>query len=132
MSMNDPIADMIARIRNGQHAAHKKVLCPWSTHKVNILDVFQEEGFIRGYKVVDIENNRKNIEIELKYIDGEGAIKEMSRLSKPGRRQYFGSGEIPTVMNGLGVVVISTPKGVMTDFNARQQNVGGEAICRVF
>ena len=132
MSMNDPIADMLARIRNGQHATHKKVICPWSTHKVKVLDVFQNEGFIRGYKVVDIENNRKNIEIELKYVDGEGAIKEMSRLSKPGRRQYFGSNDIPTVHNGLGIVVISTPKGVMTDFNARQQNVGGEALCRVF
>ena len=132
MSMNDPIADMLARIRNGQGAAHKVVACPWSTHKVKILDVFQAEGFIRGYKIVDLDNNKKNIEIELKYNDGEGVIKEMNRISKPGRRQYFASNDIPSFHNGLGIVIISTPQGVMTDHDARQQNVGGEAICRVF
>lgn len=132
MSMNDPIADMLARIRNGQHAGKTVVACPWSTHKVKILDVFQAEGFIRGYKIEDLDNNKKDIKIELKYNDGEGVIKEMSRMSKPGRRQYYASNDIPSYHNGLGIVVISTPNGVMTDFNARQQNVGGEAICRVF
>ncbi len=132
MSMSDPIADMLARIRNGQHAARRTILCPWSTHKVNILDVLKEEGFIRGYSIIDLDNNKKDIKIELKYNDGEGVIKEMSRISKPGRRQYFASNDVPSFHNGLGVVIISTPNGVMTDHNARQQKVGGEAICRVF
>jgi small subunit ribosomal protein S8 len=132
MSMNDPIADMLARIRNGQAAGHKVVRCPWSTHKVKILDVMSEEGYIRGYKLVDMTNNRKEIQIELKYVDGQGAIREMSRVSKPGRRTYFGSKDIPSVRNGLGITIISTPHGVMTDQRARAQNVGGEAICKVF
>ncbi len=132
MSMNDPIADMLTRVRNGQHAAKRSVLCPYSTHKEKVLDVLKEEGFIRGYKVLDRDNNKKDLDIELKYIDGEGAIKELTRMSKPGRRQYYGSQELPSFHNGLGILIVSTPQGVMTDHRARTKNVGGEAICRVF
>ena len=132
MSMNDPIADMLTRIRNGQHAVKRSVRCPFSTHKEKILDVLKEEGFVRGHKVIELDNNKKDLEIELKYIDGEGVIKEMSRLSKPGRRQYFGTQDIPSYHNGLGVLIVSTPQGVMTDHRARQENIGGEAICKVF
>lgn len=132
MSMNDPISDMLTRIRNGQMAAHKSVTCPWSTHKESILAVLKDEGYIRGFKVVDLDNNKKDLIIELKYNDGEGVIREVTRVSKPGRRQYFGAADLPSFHNGLGVLIVSTPHGVMTDHTARRENVGGEVICKVF
>lgn len=132
MSMNDPIADMLTRLRNAQGAGHRSTRMPWSTHKVKILDVLKDEGFIRGYKILDLDNNKKDIEAELKYDGTEGVIRSVERVSKPGRRVYKKSSDLPPFHNGLGILVVSTPKGVMTDHQARQQNVGGEVICRVF
>ncbi|MCB9979747.1 MAG: 30S ribosomal protein S8 [Rhodospirillales bacterium] len=132
MSMNDPIADMLTRIRNAQMASHKSLRCPWSTHKERILAVLKDEGYIRAYKVLDLEHNKKDLEVELKYNDGEGAIREVTRISKPGRRQYFAANDLPSVYNGLGILIVSTPHGVMTDHTARRENVGGEVICKVF
>ena len=132
MSMNDPISDMLARIRNGQHAAKTIVPSPWSTVNENILSVLKDEGFIRGYKTVDLDNNKKNLEIELKYDGTKGVIHQLERVSKPGRRFYSKSQNLPPFHNGLGILIVSTPKGMMTDHNARAENVGGEVICRVF
>ena len=132
MTMSDPLGDMLARIRNGLHAQKKVIGCPASKLKASVLDVLTQEGFIRGYKVEEQDNNKKEIRIELKYDQGEPVIREMKRISKPGRRIYFGAKDMPHFYNGLGVVVVSTPNGVMSDHDARAQNVGGEVLCQIF
>lgn len=132
MTMSDPLGDMLTRIRNGQHASKTVIECPASKLKASVLDVLKSEGFIRGYKVVDLDGNKKNIRIELKYDEGEPVIKEMSRISKPGRRVYHGANDIPRFYNGLGITIVSTPHGVLADHDARAKNVGGEVLCQVF
>ena len=132
MTMIDPLGDMLTRIRNAQMRKTAKVSTPGSRLRKNVLDVLQAEGYIRGYSTVDYENGRSEFEIELKYYDGEPVIREIERISKPGRRVYVSLRDIPRVANGLGVSILSTPKGVMSDAEARDQNVGGEILCRVF
>ena len=132
MSVNDPIGDMLARIRNAQERGKTKVSMPHSKLRENVLHVLQDEGFIRGYAVVQQGNNKADIEVELKYFDGAPVIRELSRISKPGRRGYVSVASLPTVYNGLGISILSTPKGVMSDADARAQNVGGEVLCTVF
>ena len=132
MSVNDPIGDMLARIRNAQERGKSKVSMPHSRLRENVLNVLQGEGFIRGYGVVQLGNNKCEIEVELKYFDGAPVIRELQRISKPGRRVYASVATLPTVYNGLGISILSTPKGVMSDADARAQNVGGEVLCTVF
>jgi small subunit ribosomal protein S8 len=132
MSMSDPLGDMLTRIRNAQLRKSSKVSTPGSTLRRHVLDVLQSEGYIRGYSTVDFDNGRSEFEIELKYYDGEPVIREIERISRPGRRVYASVKNIPRVANGLGVSILSTPKGVMSDADARDQNVGGEVLCRVF
>ena len=130
--MNDPIGDLIARINNAQMRKKPKVSTPGSRLRVSVLDVLKNEGFIRGYAAVDHSDGRSELEIELKYFDGEPVIREMSRVSKPGRRVYVAVRNLPRINNGLGVAILSTPKGVMADHDARDANVGGEVLCTVF
>jgi small subunit ribosomal protein S8 len=132
MTMSDPLGDMLTRIRNAQMRKSSKVSTPGSRLRQNVLDVLKSEGYIRGYSTVDFDNGRSEFEIELKYFDGQPVIREIERVSRPGRRVYASVKNIPRVMNGLGVSIISTPKGVMSDAEARDQNVGGEVLCRVF
>jgi small subunit ribosomal protein S8 len=132
MSVNDPIGDMLARIRNAQERGKSKVAVPHSKLRENVLNVLQGEGFIRGFAVVQQGNNKAEIEVELKYFDGAPVIRELKRVSKPGRRVYASVTTLPTVFNGLGISILSTPKGVMSDADARAQNVGGEVLCTVF
>lgn len=132
MSVNDPIGDMLARIRNAQERGKSKVAVPHSKLRENVLNVLQGEGFIRGFAVVQQGNNKAEIEVELKYFDGAPVIRELRRISKPGRRVYASVTTLPTVFNGLGISILSTPKGVMSDADARAQNVGGEVLCTVF
>jgi small subunit ribosomal protein S8 len=132
MTMTDPLADMLSRIRNAQERKRQKVSTPGSALRKQVLDVLQSEGYIRGYSTVDFDNGRSEFEIELKYYDGEPVIREIERVSRPGRRVYASVKSIPRVANGLGVSIMSTPKGVMSDADARDQNVGGEVLCRVF
>lgn len=132
MSVSDPIGDMLARIRNAQERGKSKVTTPASRLRERVLEVLQNEGFIRGYVTVQKEQGKSEIEIELKYFDGAPVIHEIQRVSKPSRRVYASVGTIPTVYNGLGISILSTPKGVMSDADARAQNVGGEVICTVF
>jgi len=132
MSVNDPIGDMLARIRNAQERGKSKVAIPHSKLRENVLSVLQGEGFIRGFAVVQQGNNKTEIEVELKYFDGAPVIRELRRVSKPGRRVYASVTTLPTVFNGLGISILSTPKGVMSDADARAQNVGGEVLCTVF
>jgi small subunit ribosomal protein S8 len=132
MTMTDPLADMLSRIRNAQERKRPKVSTPGSALRKQVLDVLQSEGYIRGYSTVDFDNGRSEFEIELKYYDGEPVIREIERVSRPGRRVYASVKNIPRVANGLGVSIMSTPKGVMSDAEARDQNVGGEVLCRVF
>ena len=132
MSVIDPIGDMLARIRNAQERGKQKVATPASRLRERVLEVLQQEGFIRGYATVQQAGNKAEIEIELKYFDGEPVIHEIHRVSKPGRRVYASVGTLPTVFNGLGISILSTPKGVMSDAEARAQNVGGEVLCTVF
>jgi small subunit ribosomal protein S8 len=132
MSINDPLGDMLARIRNAQMRYKTKVTTPASSLREHVLDVLVEEGYIRGYARVDYEGGRSEFEIELKYFDGEPVIKEIRRISTPGRRVYSSVRDLPTVANGLGVAILSTPKGVMSDARARTENVGGEILCNVF
>jgi small subunit ribosomal protein S8 len=132
MALNDPLGDMITRIRNAQMRAKTKVTCPGSKLRASLLDVLKSEGYIRDYSVVKYENGRTEFEIELKYFDGEPVIREITRVSKPGRRVYASVKNLPRVGNGLGVAIVSTPKGVMADHAAREQNVGGEILCTVF
>jgi small subunit ribosomal protein S8 len=132
MTMSDPLGDMLTRIRNAQMRKTAKVSTPGSRLRQNVLDVLKSEGYIRGYSTVDFTNGRSEFEIELKYFDGQPVIREIERVSRPGRRVYASVKNIPRVQNGLGVSIISTPKGVMSDAEARDQNVGGEVLCRVF
>lgn len=131
MSMTDPLGDMLTRIRNAQMRKMSKVLTPASSLRKRVLDVLTAEGYIRGYASVDADG-RSEFEIELKYYDGQPVIRTIERVSKPGRRVYASVKNLPRVANGLGVSILSTPKGVMADHDAREQNVGGEILCRVF
>jgi small subunit ribosomal protein S8 len=132
MSFNDPIGDMLTRIRNAHKARHSVVNCPNSNLRRMVLDVLKSEGFIREYSVKEIRKNIEEIVIELKYQDGQPAIHEVKRVSKPGRRVYSGVKELPKFYNGLGISILSTPRGVMADHEARKANVGGEILCNVF
>jgi len=132
MTMTDPLGDMLTRIRNAQMRHKSKVVTPASRLRGNVLDVLQKEGFIRGYSRTDYEGGKAEFVIELKYFEGEPVIKTISRVSKPGRRVYSSVKSIPTVANGLGVSILSTPRGVMSDHEAREKNVGGEVLCSVF
>ena len=132
MGMNDPLGDMIARIHNAQMRNKSKVSTPASRLRVSVLDVLKSEGYIRGYASVEHASGRSELEIELKYFDGEPVIREISRVSKPGRRVYVAVRNLPRINNGLGVAILSTPKGVMADHDARDANVGGEVLCTVF
>ena len=132
MSINDPLGDMLTRIRNAQMRNKAKVTTPASKLREHVLDVLAEEGYIRGYARVDYTGGRAEFEIELKYFDGEPVIKDIKRVSTPGRRVYSSVKDLPTVANGLGVAILSTPKGVMSDSRARTENVGGEILCNIF
>jgi len=131
MPMNDPVGDLLTRIRNAQMRNKSKVSSPGSKLRESLLEVLKNEGYIRGYAVVEREG-RSEIEIELKYFDGEPVIREIERISKPGRRVYTSVKNLPRINNGLGVAIVSTPKGVMADHDARDANVGGEILCTVF
>jgi small subunit ribosomal protein S8 len=130
--MNDPIGDMLTRIRNAQMRGKSTVYTPASKLRAWVLDVLADEGYIRGYEKTSSDDGHGAIEISLKYFDGIPVIRELKRVSKPGRRVYLGVKDIPQVRQGLGVSIVSTPKGVMSDANARAKNIGGEVICTVF
>ncbi len=132
MAVNDPLGDMLTRIRNAQMRRKGKVQTPGSRLRAHVLDVLATEGYIRGYSTTEYGNGRTEFEIELKYYDGKPVIHEIQRVSKPGRRVYAGVGDMLQVANGLGITIISTPKGVMADHSAREANVGGEVLCKVF
>jgi small subunit ribosomal protein S8 len=131
MAFTDPLGDMLTRIRNGQQAKKDSVMTPASKLRVRVLDVLKREGYIRGYTDEALAGH-EGIRIELKYFEGQPAIRHVARVSKPGRRVYSGSQELPRVRNGLGIVIVSTPKGVLSDAEAREQNVGGEVLAEVF
>ena len=131
MTMTDPISDLLTRIRNGQMVRKSKVICPASKLKVSILKVLQEEGYIRGYEFSENEKG-KELEISLKYFDGKPVIKEISRVSKPGMRVYSSVKTMPSFKNNMGITILSTSKGVMTNFAAQSANLGGEILCRVY
>ncbi|MFC4290919.1 30S ribosomal protein S8 [Sphingorhabdus arenilitoris] len=134
MALTDPLGDMLTRIRNGQRAKKDSVISPASTLRTNVLDVLQREGYIRGYtdEVFGKKGQHKGIRIELKYFEGEPAIIHLARVSKPGRRIYSGSKDLPVVRNGLGITIVSTPRGVLSDAEARAENVGGEILAEVY
>jgi small subunit ribosomal protein S8 len=132
MSMVDPLGDMLTRIRNAQMRRKNVVTTPGSTLRARVLDVLKTEGYIRDYSTTSFEAGRTEFSIELKYYDGAPVIREIARVSKPGRRVYSSVGNLPRVSNGLGIAIVSTPKGVMADHEAREQNVGGEVLCTVF
>ncbi|MGB5092346.1 MAG: 30S ribosomal protein S8 [Parvibaculum sp.] len=132
MTMTDPLGDMITRIRNAQLRGKSKVVSPASKLRGWVLDVLADEGFIRGYAKVDYPNGKSEFEIELKYNEGTPVIQMIERVSTPGRRVYSSVKTMPVVSNGLGISILSTPKGIMSDVAAREQNVGGEVLCRVF
>ncbi len=132
MTMTDPLGDMLTRIRNGQQARKTKSPSPASRLRTNVLEVLKREGFIRGFSEQEIRTGISEIEIELKYHDGDPVIREISRVSTPGRRVYSGVKDLPRVYDGLGISILSTPRGVLSDSEARDQNVGGEILCRVF
>ncbi|MBD1135286.1 30S ribosomal protein S8 [Pelagibacterales bacterium SAG-MED47] len=131
MSLSDPIGDMIARVKNAQSRNHKMVNLPSSNFKMKIADILKNEGFIKDFKV-NSENNKPILSLELKYHSGNPVINAFERVSKPGRRIFSSADGLPKINNGLGIAIISTPKGVMTDIDARKQRVGGEIICKVF
>ena len=131
MPMTDPLGDMLTRIRNGQSARKDSILTPASKLRANVLDVLQREGYIRGYSEETLAG-QKGLRIELKYFEGQPAIQHLARVSKPGRRVYSGSNALPHIRNGLGTVIVSTPRGVLSDAEARAQNVGGEVLAEVF
>ena len=131
MPMTDPLGDMLTRIRNGQQARKDSILTPASKLRANVLDVLQREGYIRGYTEEELAG-QKGLRIELKYFEGQPAIQHLARVSKPGRRVYSGSKELPRTRNGLGMTIVSTPRGVLSDAEARDQNVGGEVLAEVF
>ena len=130
--MTDPLGDMLARIRNGQMARKASVTAPASRLRTNVLEVLKREGYIRGYTREQVRPGVSELKIELKYVDGEPVIREISRVSKPGRRIYSKLVDLPRVYNGLGISILSTPRGVMSDGEARAAKVGGEVLCRVF
>ncbi|MGB3315052.1 MAG: 30S ribosomal protein S8 [Albidovulum sp.] len=132
MSMNDPLGDMLTRIRNSQMRGKSTVRTPASKLRAWVLDVLKDEGYIRGYEATTSADGHPELEISLKYFEGTPVIREIKRVSKPGRRVYSGSKDIPSVRQGLGVSIVSTPKGVMSDAAARTANVGGEVLCTVF
>jgi small subunit ribosomal protein S8 len=132
MSLSDPLGDMLTRIRNGQKARMSVVLSPASKLRTNVLEVLKREGYIRGYSVEQDRPGVQSLRIELKYFEGEPVIKEVHRVSKPGRRIYSKIADLPKVYNGLGISILSTPRGVMSDVEARAANVGGEVLCKVF
>ncbi|MCR4917403.1 MAG: 30S ribosomal protein S8 [Alphaproteobacteria bacterium] len=131
MSLSHPVGDMITRIRNGQNAGKETISVPNSKLRAAVLSVLKEEGFIEDFRKEEIDEHRSNLIVTLKYVGGNGAIQEISVVSKPGRRVYSGSAKMPKVLNGLGVAIVSTPHGVMTDHKARLMNVGGEVLCKV-
>ncbi len=132
MAMSDPLGDMLARIRNGQNANKQAIECPYSRLRESVCNVLKDEGFIRDFKIEDRENNKKVLTIMLKYSEGQGVIRQIDRVSKPGRRIYSRVKDMPRFYNGLGILVVSTPHGVMADHKARAENVGGEILCQVF
>jgi small subunit ribosomal protein S8 len=132
MAINDPVGDLLTRIRNAQMRRKSSVATPGSRLRAHVLDVLKDEGYIRGYSVTEYGNGRTDFEIELKYFDGQPVIREITRVSKPGRRVYAAVGALPRVANGLGIAIISTPKGVLADHAARDANVGGEVLATVF
>jgi small subunit ribosomal protein S8 len=132
MAINDPLGDLLTRIRNAQMRRKDKVATPGSKLRAHVLDVLKDEGYIRGYTATDFGNGRTEFEVELKYYDGQPVIKQIERVSRPGRRVYAAVGAMPRVANGLGITIVSTPKGVMADHSARENNVGGEVLCKVF
>ncbi|MEM7776963.1 MAG: 30S ribosomal protein S8 [Pseudomonadota bacterium] len=132
MAISDPLGDLLTRIRNAQMRRRPKLTTPASNLRMRVLDVLVEEGFIRGYARVDHAGGKSEIEVELKYNNGEPAIRDIKRVSKPGRRVYRPVRDIPTIANGLGVAIVSTPKGILSDWRAREENVGGEILCSVF
>ncbi|MCP4315358.1 MAG: 30S ribosomal protein S8 [Hyphomicrobiales bacterium] len=132
MAMTDPLGDMLTRIRNATGRRKSTVSTPASKLRARVLDVLQSEGYIRGYSEVSYDNGKSEINIELKYYEGAPVIREIARVSKPGRRVYVSVRSIPQVANGLGISILSTPKGVMADHAAREQNVGGEVLCHIF
>ena len=131
MSVSDPLGDLLTRIRNAYGRKKTKVSSPASSLRGRVLEVLKAEGYIRDYAKVDYDNGKSEFEIELKYYEGAPVIREISRVSKPGRRVYVSVKSIPSVANGLGISILSTPKGVMADHQAREQNVGGEVLCQV-
>jgi len=132
MSMSDPLGDMLTRIRNGQRANKSAVNAPSSKLRANVLDVLKREGYIRGFEKVTGESGFDELRIELKYFDGKPVISQIQRVSTPGRRVYSSVSDLPKVFNGLGISILTTPSGVMSDAEAREANVGGEVLCTVF
>jgi small subunit ribosomal protein S8 len=132
MTISDPLGDMLTRIRNAQMRRKPKVSTPGSKLRARVLEVLQSEGYIRGYSLAEFGNGRTEFEIELKYFDGAPVIRKIERVSKPGRRVYSSVDTMPRVADGLGVTILSTPAGVMADHEAREKNVGGEVLCKVF
>lgn len=132
MSMTDPLGDMLTRIRNGLQARKDEIVAPASKQRERVLSVLEREGFIVGFERRELERNKAELRIRLKYHEGDPAIRSIERVSKPGRRIYSGVLDLPRVANGLGISIVSTPKGVLSDAEAREQNVGGEVICTVF
>ncbi len=132
MALHDPLGDMLTRIRNAQMRKSDRVYTPGSSFRARVLDVLKTEGYIRGYSTTEFGNGRTEFDVELKYAEGQPVIREISRVSKPGRRVYASVDALPRVNNGLGIAIVSTPKGVMADHDARDQNVGGEILCTVF
>tara|TARA_B100000482_G_C12555979_1_gene278118 strand:- start:186 stop:584 length:399 start_codon:yes stop_codon:yes gene_type:complete len=132
MTLMDPIGDMFTRIRNGQMRFLNTIDLPASNFRLKILEVLKQEGYITNYVLEKKEKNKKNLKVDLKYYEGHPVIKEIKRISKPGRRVYSKANSIPKIQNGLGLAILSTPKGVMSDNEARKNNLGGEIICRVF
>jgi small subunit ribosomal protein S8 len=132
MALSDPLGDMLTRIRNGQRAKMSMVSSPASKLRTNVLEVLKREGYIRGYSTDEVQPGIANLQIELKYNEGEPVIKQIDRVSTPGRRVYSKIADLPRVFNGLGISILSTPRGVMSDHEARAANVGGEVLCKVF
>jgi small subunit ribosomal protein S8 len=132
MPLNDPLGDMLTRIRNAYGRKKSKVSTPASRLRARVLDVMKAEGYIRDYSQIDYGNGKSELEIELKYYNGAPVVRTIERVSKPGRRVYASVKSIPHVGNGLGIAILSTPKGVMTDHEARENNVGGEVLCQIF
>jgi small subunit ribosomal protein S8 len=132
MNLSAPLGDMLTRIRNGQRAMKSSVKSPSSKLRLNVLEALKREGFIRGYDVAEPEKGKPEVTIELKYYQGKGVIEHVSRISKPGRRVYSGVKDLPTIRNGLGVAILSTPSGVLSDNEARDAHVGGEVLCKLY